>query len=277
MSRSGRSEYYDEEYAQVGLPNKPELSRLVKESIGSRTMSAFAELCDTSQSTLSRLINPEYEMKNPVSPALIRKVAENSASNDEEILKKLMEANGMDTRENISNRKFEERDRQEKELYESIKSTIITQLEAKKHSVWELQQSSMRGGGIVPSRFDFDIRSDLLLMVQGKDPRFLNFIIDRTTYYTGRQEDFFSGTNRVSRYTSLFLMDCWESDILRDYWNTIVFTKASIYEQFVKPLSVVEVNGYISVLLIDPDNKKIVKEYNMTRKDGNKVKSFFKG
>ena len=275
MARATRSEEYDSEYVQVGLPNKPELSKLVQLALGSEcTMSKFAEKCETSLSTISRIVNPDYEIKNPVSPILIRKICDYSADRQQVTLDILMKANGMKSREEISNERYEERDRKERELREAIMSAILGRLEAQNLRYWQLQPGSAGMGGIVPSRFDLDIRSDYLCMIQGMEPRFFNFMLDRTSFME-RESSWNNGSSRVTRYTSLFLMDCWESDILRDYWNFIVFTKKEVFDTMKSQLKELKFNSLISLMLIDPESGSITEEFVLPRNTKGPVKGLF--
>ncbi len=272
MPRIIRGKYRDDDYEQVGLPNKPELSRLVKIAIGDDTMSKMAEACDTSLSTISRIVNPDYAIKEPINPELIRKIALYAADKPGIDLDALMKANGYQSRDEIANIRFEERDRLEREINSSIRSAITGSFKNNGYRYWEMQNSS-KMYGIVPSRFDLDVRSDYLFMIQGIEPRFFNFCIDRTSFSERKDEEL--SLNRVARYTSLFLMDTWESDILRDYWNIIVFTRKVVFDTFKSQLQEIKVNGHISMLLIDLEEEKIVEEYVMPRNNGKDVKGLF--
>ena len=87
------------DYVQVRTPDKAALANCVNRAKGqSRTMAQFADDCQISASTLSRIVN--RKITNPLSIDIIIKIFENRAeAQDEHLLEALARANGLHPKE----------------------------------------------------------------------------------------------------------------------------------------------------------------------------------
>ena len=70
----------------------------------------------------------------------------------------------------------------------------------------------------------------------------------------------------MHRYSPLFLGDAWEPDNMRDFKNTIVFIEERAFRTFYEMLSDVKLNTWMSVMLLDTENKLIKEEIELKRK-----------
>ena len=251
-----------------------------------RNMKEFAEACEISPSTFSRILN-EKNIK-PLSEKMMKLIVRNADKSAKITIEMLRQANTKltpDTEDNIK-RVIVRRMQEDLKMVKNIKDTIVGELFArgKMIAVCQLFQANAlndeknRFGislrDVLVSRYGLRQRSSFAIKIQGEEPEYRNFILDNTTIPDDtKTEDINENPGRyvrnlMDRFAPLFLRDVWEPEKLDPHMiqNTIVLTDERLFECLVKALEDIKVNSLISLLLVNVKENKVVKEYYLPRK-----------
>ena len=304
----------DPEYKAAFAPNAARLSELLDIAKGpDRTMAEFVKDCkgkknlpSVSEPTFSRI--RRQVVNRPVSDDLLRIIAEHSADPEEANYKTLMRANGkvpveeyQETLIRLDNRNTY---KLEQEIKENIKMIILNALFEKGHSV--MVYPSLRMNNLMPkTEIGGAIGNDFALHVQGFDPKYWNFILADITFYKvyspsyireihdrifqnnvkgsylkdrvqEKCRNIFDADEFLRQNYEFFLRDAWESENFgMEYKNTFVFVDEESFKSVEKMLKKAKINTWISLLLLDIEKKKVVKENVIVNGTGTNVSEFF--
>ncbi len=266
------------EYIQVLAPNKKQLRKLLEIAKGDyRTMSDFAKDCGVSATTFSRI--KWGGMAKPLTVELLERIAENASDSKAVTFKMLMRANGFlpEDDELINIIKKEN-------FYKSdttpIRKIITEELKSRGYDAELLDEELMTGlrNQSESNRHGLSVAYHFALKIAGIEPLLWKFIIDPTGYLTKSSQT--NGTDEyrefsMSRHAPLLLTDAWDIEASEQTKTTIVFVNADGYEKFKHNLKDIQLNGRISIMLVDIHKRTLVKEEMLTRKNGRVERSLF--
>ena len=266
----------DPEYKAAFAPDAARLSELLDIAKGpDRTMAEFVKDCkgkknlpSVSEPTFSRI--RRQVVNRPVSDDLLRIIAEHSADPEEANYKTLMRANGkvpveeyQETLIRLDNRNTY---KLEQEIKENIKMIILNALFEKGHSV--MVYPSLRMNNLMPkTEIGGAIGNDFALNVKG------SYLKDRVQE---KCRNIFDADEFLRQNYEFFLRDAWESENFgMEYKNTFVFVDEESFKSVEKMLKKAKINTWISLLLLDIEKKKVVKENVIVNGMGTNVSEFF--
>lgn len=267
-------------YEQRLIPNKPELSRLIKKARGNdRNMNEFAEECGTSASTLSRIVN--CKNAQAVDPDLLVKIAEHADPESGVEAFMLFEANGMIPKELAEQRgRGHEGFFREPQVFareNNIKSALVSDLMARGNLLQSLREiNDEQAGRYVRSTG----RTNMILKVSGCETEYWKFRIMGTPRlsrlgFEGIERINYTAEARIllTRLAEVFLADMWEPDGFKICKLSFVFDDEVLYKEFTKLIEDKCFNNWFSNILIDMGTGEVVEEFVYKRYDGEIKKS----
>ena len=278
-----------EEYEAAFIPNWELLAKLVEIAKGpERTMAQFAKDCGKSPATFSRIMHGRNEKR--LSEKVLKDIADNAYESDIVNFEALMRANGMVPKHDKGQTQnvrlyFGEKYDQMTLRRNQIKRLIADQLDAR--GVMSCFSSSLHLFPDVPkSQYGISYRSSFSAKLQTEDKiedqtQYWNFTIifhDMPKETVDKIQDLNIGRYLRPVFTfasALFLRDEWEPETLKGIKNSLIFVDPIYYEFVVNNLPDIKVNSDMSLILVDIDNNKVVKEVKLPRKDGKTHFSIF--
>lgn len=256
------------DYVQSESPNKSRISAIVNNIKGNRTAAVYASDIGLNAARISRIINGVY------SNALDFDTLVKLADGDENNLERLLYANGTlspkDLEEkNLRSGLLERRiERQKRE--DTINAIIVTEILSRGLGVERnFVEHSFNADSSVLTR----ILSDFEYKVTDKTDLLINWkfeICDFTGLRSEQDEERFVRLDLrrffAQRYT-IFLADAWEPETLEGCKFSFVFTNELIMTAFEKQIRSEKLNNSFSLILIDMDQSKVVKEVVLSGKN----------
>lgn len=266
--------HLDNGYIQISPPNKEKLAEYLKQAKGeNRTMAQFAEVCKldgkpVSPSTFSRII--KGKIIKPLSFELVKTIIDNAKDPESISLDEFMLANGMMSRSEWERNSFRTRSEERRKNFDAIRHIIADELYSR--GCMLRMCPGIPRNEIPESRFFLPWRSRLAVTVQDFEPKFWNFIHVHIYDYSDdiSDEDKRIGYNMrdiIDSLSYLFLRDMWEPETIEDVKHSFVFTEKQYYDLFCELMAKIKVNTYMSVILIDIDEKTVVAEEMVPRYD----------
>ena len=260
------------EYVSMYVPDKAGLAELLSLAKGNGTMADFAKKCGVSATTFSRIMN--QNIAKPLTKELISVIAQNAADSSGVDYEALMRANGMIPkdemrRDSVDSEKWEKSQKKREELETSIWTIIVERLYESGYMLRLFKEAEDEN-----TKYGLVTNCDYSVRLQGYEPPVWNFRVD----YYKTQGDLSNEREKESlkyrfmrKHAALFLRDVWEKETLADSMNSFVFIDPALYELFCDMLKDVQVNSWMSVILIDASKRKIIKEQPIKRRDGREV------
>lgn len=249
------------EYVQVRTPDKVEIAHLVNHAKGlNRTMAQFAEACQISASTLSRIVNGK--ITKPLSYDTILKIYENRATKEHEfLLGMLLSANGMRQKEehenNLSKFSMYARRTQLMNRETTMKNIVVTEL-------------FDRGIPVVNAtrhRFGMDTNTTALEIFPEKIGDMAVALNDAQpseavwAFYWFPQEPESEGDQKttaqqivrrvISAVSRLLLVDAWQPEVITGLKTSFVFSSEEVFDRFLITLKDAKLNTEMSAILLD--------------------------
>ena len=276
-------------YNRSRLPDKEKLSELLLKGKGEgRSMAEYAEACDSSPATFSRILRKSIQ--RPLSEELIRKIVDNAAEHCLN-MDDLMQANGMLVLRAVR------RPKENKVVSRQGASNMLPLIRSIVHD--ELYQHDLipmfmpalplQNEEFFPaSRFGLGLETlaeeSIVLHMHRVDPPFWMLVPDmgetQDVQEASSAKDK-NGAKDAAEQTGLlkgvmkqigpfFLKDHWEPETLKNLKVTFVFTKRERYEVVRKALTdgQVKVNGCFSLVLMSTSDKCIVDHYFLPSETG---------
>lgn len=279
------------EYTQFTEPDKKALADALAECKGSdRTMAQFAEACGISPSTLSRILN--RNITKPLSEDMLKSIYEHRVDECKVEMDELYRANGMMPREERERfaRLMEYRRRLE-EMQNVAQQTIINEVFNRGYAVKADIPHSMAGRSKIMDtradveRGDLSIRYSLGLIL----PELHNLSEWVFQIYSGSAQDTSHMPNRSVEFNAkatirrmmqtrsdIFLVDAWQPERLTGIKYSWVFTDPYLYDAFREYTKTARLNNAMSTILVDPNERVILKEEWMNCPMKNDCVSLFK-
>ncbi len=305
----------DPDYKAAYAPDASMLSELLEIAKGpDRTMAEFVKVCkgkknlpSVSEPTFSRI--RRQVVNRPVSDDLLRIIAEHSANPEEANYKTLMRANGKvpveEYQKTVSNLNSANFYNMKRTIQENVKMIIMNELTEKGHSV--MVYPNLKANGMMPkTEIGGAIDNDFAIHIQGYDPSYWNFILGDIRFYyiysrsyirelyekifpensikgyssKDREDDIwrvdFNADEFLRQHCEFFLRDAWEPENFgKDYKNTFVFVDEGPFKSVEAMLKKAKINTWVSLLLVDIEKKKVIKESVIPNKMGSKGSDFF--
>ena len=286
----------DDRYIEAYIPDWKKLAELLEIAKGpNRTMAQFAYECGKSPATFSRIVHAKNEKK--LADKMIAAIADHSADPVRANYDSFMRANGKIPKEE----KIEKEDLQEldKKGEEKKKPSIVENMRKIKWDVREIIVSELfsreylvsfshdlRIAGLFPkSQYGLSINSSFSSKIDVPDIDIWNFVVMTQETYAKLDKETIEkmkerGSSAYLRHimfhnSMLFRRDAWEPETLEGIRNSLVFTEEDYYDAFREKIMEIEVNTDISIILVDLESKKVVKEEMLPRKDKKVMTSLF--
>lgn len=261
------------EYVQVRTPDKAALANCVNRAKGpERTMAQFADDCQISASTLSRIVN--CKITNPLSVDIIIKIFENrAAEEDEYLLDALARANGLhpkDYAERVNARNsYAHKRNEEMGRANMMKNIIVAEVVDRGLLVERVNDMRVvRPGAEAPAiyprrRIDFSLA---LKSEQGTpDVKTWSFFLypyvpNKEAEQSVARDPKYIISNLLDKVSRWFLMDAWYPASLSNMKTSFVFADSELFDGFVEALRKAKLNSEMTIILIDMDSYSVKEE-----------------
>lgn len=267
-------------YIIARTPDKAELARLLRKAKGvDKNMNQFAEECETSGSTFSRIAN--CKITQAVAPELLVKIAEHADPDSGVQAYMLFRANGMlpkdvaERREQMPNRYIREDEIFSREI--GIKNALVNDLISRGNQIQLLREIDDPSAG----RFIRSTgRTNMLLRVSGCEAEYWKFRVmgmrfSRVASENETRRPSYKGEARLllSRLAEVFLEDMWEPEGFKMCKLSFIFEDEEFYRAFNELVENRLFNNWFSNILIDIEKGQVIEEFVYNRQDGQKLKS----
>lgn len=263
-SDNEKSETIDfNDWTQELMPNTAKMAELINVAKGpERSMAEFAASCEVSPATLSRAVNQKFT--KPMSVELLQAIASNAADTSKVRLFDLLVANGMRKKGMRSSSISMRMQRNRQRVRDAIDLMVRTLLEQGATIALKNDRSSLFEKSMTGYRMYWEAVIDTEFYPKCKQWKIAVFPYIRTDidetrlgnprlYLQRHQES-------LARY---FLCDLWEPDLLKKSKSTFVFFDEELYNSLCENLSYAKVNNFITLMLVDEEAKKILREYQL--------------
>lgn len=275
-------------FVQYKNPEIEKRKELIYQIKGERSMAKFADdikisspNAKVSAATLSRAINSEAPMSIEMLEA-IAKVAENP----EGTLQELAEVNGMRTQEEdkqLNQRSIAERRRDFLAEMDRTATMIIQSEIVSRGFPVRLLSGLFNGASLHGYMYQIDRmfprNYNFGFAVSGLVPGTWKFALDSLTLPDDSAQQVVDAHvgHFINRIASVLASDNMESDLYESEKYSFVFVDHKLYDAFLRKLDDKDyrVNGLMTVILIDLDEKRVIKETQLKRYDDEEQGSFF--
>lgn len=262
-------------YVQYTEPDKNQLARLLAYCKGlSRTMAQMGEDTGLSASMLSRISNGN--LTKPLPEETLRAIYKGKTEDCDVTMDDLYRANGMITADerNRMAHGMESR-RMAEALQERTQQIIINELFSRGYAVKADVSHSMAGRSIITDRRtdsdrgDLPIRYDLgVVLPELHDLSEWVFIIytmpaQLPSYMADRSPEMNARTTirrMLQMRSNIFLIDAWQPERLAGLKYSWVFADEDIYNAFRDYMKVARLNNAMSTILVDVNDRVVLKE-----------------
>ena len=275
-------------FVQYKNPEIEKRKELIYQIKGERSMAKVADdikisspNAKVSAATLSRAINSEAPMSIEMLEA-IAKVAENP----EGTLQELAEVNGMRTQEEdkqLNQRSIAERRRDFLAEMDRTATMIIQSEIVSRGFPVRLLSGLFNGASLHGYMYQIDRmfprNYNFGFAVSGLVPGTWKFALDSLTLPDDSAQQVVDAHvgHFINRIASVLASDNMESDLYESEKYSFVFVDHKLYDAFLRKLDDKDyrVNGLMTVILIDLDEKRVIKETQLKRYDDEEQGSFF--
>ena len=278
-------------YIPTDKPNTNALRALIEKAKGARSMAKFAEdiklntpNIKVSAPTLSRAMN--WEKDKPVNVELLKAIAK-ATENSEVTLDKLIEANGMRSKEDdidlVKKDEYAQRLVRTERIEKRVKMIIQNEIAGRNYPFQQLHEFSnwrhLHGYKLQQDRF-FPRNYSFGFSVSGMSPgNTWKFALDHAQISADdvNNADAHVG-NFINKVGAVFASDSFESEYYETEKYSFVFIDEKIFNLFLKRINDHEilVNGLMTAILVDFDEGRVVEEIQLKRYDEAVAASFFK-
>lgn len=292
--------YNKKKYVQDKVPNWDDVCKLVDKAKGpNRTWKKFYEDCDKeiSQATFTRITHKQY--KKALKQEMMQLIVDNAAKPTDVTMERMLQANGyvdesdIGRNDNASTSKADEENRLISGRYtrSKIMEIILDEIEKRGHETAKFSKRFKRfkrdEDAKITSHLGFDVMEKQWC---GREPKkwFLYGIDDCEPFYhmffiAEYDEMLFSAHKStdeilfslINRYSAIFMQDAYEPEFSKDLMYSFVFINEETYKLFAEAMDKLKVNNSMSVILVDPNERKVVEEKMVPRQDGKVLTSIF--
>ena len=249
-------------FVQTNKPNFSRISELTRRAMGNRTICGFAEECNLSKTTISRILN--MQLKTPLVDEIIDAIVKNSIPNSGVTLVDFLEANGLTPK--TENKGYDDvvvkkdmavtarpeyAERFERAGIELIENYFV------KYGFGFSQNSSHELRRILNFAFDVEYNTDALSRF-GITQWCFDFCYCTNT---NNIQPLFDKLNRIFAMAFLF------NDIFKNKAITVVTNCIDAYREVTRRFGLAECAIPVSVIFVDAVAGKILKEYQIPSKN----------
>lgn len=253
------------EYRQVRTPDIKRIAEMVKACKGvERTMAKFSEDTGINASTLSRIANGK--ITNPLGVDTIKILIEKKSTACEYTFDDFIRANGMIDQEQYErrtsrDRRFERRRAQDDRMI-SMRNIVVNELYARGIAFKKVLKSDELDSFPGELRMYSPMGRVVLNTIESDNQQYWIININGSTVdEDDRKIDIDYMVRRlVSLYAPLFLADAWEPESLKGFKFSFAFADANLMTAFKERLVRAKISTNMTLLLIDVQNNKVVKE-----------------
>ena len=269
-----------ENYVQGRPPIKQMMTEAVNAMKGAdRSMADFAATTGLSTSMLSRIVNGNYS--KPIAIDILQKIADCKAKECPLDLEDLLEANGMMTKEQASRRSamerrhqlFAERQRRRRDMRDIVTDELFARgIAIKKLGVPDRSE-------IAPSKVFDGARVCDLAITLPDEKEYIEWGFSMLSSYRDEddtdRDDAFDIKRTIDNYAVIFLQDAWEPENSKHNMFSFGFVDENYFNMFIDALQIAKFNNRMSAILIDVDERKVIKEYIFPCSNFPEAESFF--
>ena len=269
-----------ENYMQGRPPIKQMMTEAVNAMKGAdRSMADFAAATGLSTSMLSRIVNGNYS--KPIAIDILQKIADCKAKECTLDLEDLLEANGMMTKEQASRRSamerrhqlFAERQRRRRDMRDIVTDELFARgIAIKKLGVPDRSE-------IAPSKVFDGARVCDLAITLPDEKEYIEWGFSMLSSYRDEddtdRDDAFYIKRTIDNYAVIFLQDAWEPENSKHNMFSFGFVDENYFNMFIDALQIAKFNNRMSAILIDVDERKVIKEYIFPCSNFPEAESFF--
>lgn len=269
-----------EDYVQARPPIKPRMTEAVNAMKGAdRSMADFATATGLSTSMLSRIVNGNYS--KPIALDILQKIVDCKSKDCPLDLEDLLEANGMMTKGQVARRSsierkhqlFAERQRRRRDMREIITDELFARgIAIKKLGVPERSELS-------PSKVFSGARVCDLAITLPDQKEYIEWGFSMLSSFRDEadtdRDDAYYIKRTIDNYAVIFLQDAWEPENSKHNKFSFGFVDESYFNMFIDALQIAKFNNRMSAILIDVDERKVVKEYNFPCCNFPEAESYF--
>ena len=260
------------EFVQIRTPDKAALANYISRAKGSdRTMAQFAEECEVSAPTLSRIVNGK--ITKPLSTDMIIKIFEKRAEKEDEyLLEALARANGLcpkDYAERATSNSYAHKRNEELSRSTIMKNAIVTSVLSNGFPIKKISNSwFIRPGSEAPAiypnrRIDFSLIFD-----ENEDnSKFKLWSFFVYPYSIEDEENENEAiekkhvmNNILDKVSRFFLMDAWYPESLSNMKTSFVFSDRDLFYSFVEAFEKAKLNNEMTAILVDTGRAQVEKE-----------------
>jgi len=269
-------------YVKVSAPDQDKLAELTLAAIGARTKQQFAMLCGVQPSTISRLINKSN--KGASTEELIQAIAKNAAPESGVTLDALMKANGMVPESDLvitpvkTVRRF---DRYVQRQYDAeVQSIILKELLARGAEV-RIGNIRYEISKTLTIRPDTNVLTDVIDGEERAVWLFENIVpyalrypdipferLQRIKKVNSKHQVF----DRISRYSFVAMN---KIELFRPKRFSVVVAEADVFDVIVEEFSEMRVPTQITLILVDVETSRVIKEVGLPDIEGNVAPCYF--
>ena len=257
-------------YVAAHTPDRMRIAKMLTNAKGpDRTMAEFATDCGVSPSTFSRILN--LKMTRPLSDEMVLSILEHKWERSHIELEDLMHANGKIT---LEEKEKEEKSKKENSPFLSGSEYKEKKIKARDILITELVYRDVKlqvHPCISPlslrsekpqNKYDLPIRGEFSFSCELPAEAPKKWIFSSVGSFideTGRSTRLLN--RRFLRdYATVFLMDEWDPDSMKDMKYSFLFWDAEYYSSIVEMLNQRKFNNEISAILMDLENGCVAEE-----------------
>ena len=255
-----------EDYVQGRQPIKQMMTEAVNAMKGAdRSMADFAAATGLSTSMLSRIVNGNYS--KPIAVDILQKIAACKAKECPLDLEDLLEANGMMTKEQAARRSMMERRHQlmaeRQRRRRDMRDIITDELFARGIAIKKLGVPDR--SEISPSKVFDGARVCDLAITLPDEKEYIEWGFSMLSSFRDEddteRDDAFYIKRTIDNYAVVFLQDAWEPENSKHNKFSFGFVDETYFNMFIDALQIAKFNNRMSAILIDIDERKVVKEH----------------
>lgn len=274
-----------EAYIQKALPNWRQLADILEKAKGpNRSMGQFAEACQISPATFTRIVRGYY--KKALTYEMLEAIVKNADADAEITMQAAMKANGYvlpgDVIEEPADSYDEKKEVSQYSLSTDLFGIITKELENRGYACMAFSRGFETEDAPKSDLF-FDVFdkkehiTEFTLRISGIEPKYRKFcgcFINESSKKAAETDDEIVMRTLIS-YGIFFIRDMWDADSSRDIMYSLVFSDAHKFEVFERALRDVKINNHMSLILIDKASEKVIKETMINRVSGSTMTSLF--
>lgn len=241
-------------FVRTGEVNYEVLARCTELAKGDRSLREFADICGTTAATISRIMN--QQISAPIADQLLKSIADNAPKGSNVTLDIMLVANGMQPVriDNVSAKDAAAIDfRRDESLSERVAREILqNELLFKGFSVELTMEPRIVNTKTFGYRADFSFTTNALEKI-GISQWYFDVMSNFALHTEHRMQSLFSA--------------CYLGNLAEEHKKlSLVVLNEDTFKQLKNKYEDYVIRDYVSIILIDPTNRRVVEEFNFATK-----------